>query len=310
MTKKLNINNIGVYLTLLVLVVIFSVLSSSFLTAGNMINLLRQIAINGLIAIGMTMVITTGGIDLSVGSILGLTAMISAYLMTSGVPPLVAVLVCLALGTLLGFLNGFIIAQYKLQAFIVTLATMTTFRGLTYVISNGKPISNISESSIFTFIGKGDIAGIPIPIFIFFAVFAVAYVLMTKTVFGRNVYATGGNETAAKLSGINVKSTYIRVYVISGLLAALAGLILISRLNSAQPTLGSGYELDAVAAVVIGGTSLAGGRGRISGTLIGILILGVISNGLNIIGVSSFYQEIVKGLIILIAVFLDRKNKN
>lgn len=309
MTKKINLSNLGVYLTLAVLVVIFSVLSSNFLTAGNMINLFRQIAINGLIAIGMTMVITTGGIDLSVGSILGLTAMVSAYLMTSGVPPIIAILVCLALGALLGLVNGFIIAQYKLQAFIVTLATMTTFRGLTYVISNGKPISNISDSSIFGFIGKGDILGIPIPIFIFFIAFAIAFVVLNKTVFGRNVYATGGNETAAKLSGVDVKKTHIMVYVISGLLAALAGLILISRLNSAQPTLGDGYELDAVAAVVIGGTSLAGGRGRISGTLIGILILGVISNGLNIIGVSSFYQEIVKGLIILVAVFLDRKNK-
>ncbi len=308
MSKKLKLANVGVYLTLIVLVVIFSLLSSNFLTAGNMINLFRQIAINGLIAIGMTMVITTGGIDLSVGSILGLTAMVSAYLMVNGTPAIIAVIICLALGALLGFLNGFIIAQYKLQAFIVTLATMTTFRGLTYVISDGKPISNISDSAVFTFIGKGDIFGIPIPIFIFFIAFAIAYIIMNKTVFGRNVYATGGNEMAAKLSGIDVKWTHIKVYVISGLLAAVAGLILISRLNSAQPTLGDGYELDAVAAVVIGGTSLAGGRGRISGTLIGILILGVISNGLNIIGVSSFYQEIVKGLIILIAVFLDRKN--
>lgn len=308
MSKKLNLQNIGVYITLAVLVVLFSVLSSSFLTVGNMINLFRQIAINGLIAIGMTMVITTGGIDLSVGSILGLTAMVSAYLMVSGVPAIVAIIICLALGALLGLVNGFIIAQYKLQAFIVTLATMTTFRGLTYVISDGKPISNISTSSAFTFIGKGDILGIPIPIFIFFIAFAIAYVVLNKTVFGRNVYATGGNETAAKLSGVDTKRTHMKVYVISGFLAALAGLILISRLNSAQPTLGDGYELDAVAAVVIGGTSLAGGRGRISGTLIGILILGVISNGLNIIGVSSFYQEIVKGLIILIAVFLDRKN--
>ncbi len=308
MTKKINLSNLGVYLTLIILIVIFSLLSNNFLTTGNMLNLLRQIAINGLIAIGMTMVITTGGIDLSVGSILGLTAMISAFLMTSGVPPIISIVTCLMLGALLGFINGFIIAQYKLQAFIVTLATMTTFRGLTYVISNGKPISNISDSTLFNFIGKGDILGIPIPIFIFFITFFIAYILMNKTVFGRNVYATGGNEVAAKLSGVDVKRTHIKVYVISGLLAALSGLILISRLNSAQPTLGDGYELDAVAAVVIGGTSLAGGRGRISGTLIGILILGVISNGLNIIGVSSFYQEIVKGLIILIAVFLDRKN--
>ncbi len=308
-TKKYNFANVGVYITLFVLILIFSLLSENFLTANNMINLFRQIAINGLIAIGMTLVITTGGIDLSVGSILGLTAMVTAFLMVSGISPFIAILVCLGLGALLGFINGYIIAQYKLQAFIVTLATMTTFRGVTYVICGGKPISNISDSVLFTFIGKGSLLGIPIPIFIFFIAFIIAYIVLNKTVFGRNVYATGGNETAAKLSGVDIKNTHIKVYVISGLLAALAGLILISRLNSAQPTLGDGYELDAVAAVVIGGTSLAGGRGRISGTLVGILILGIISNGLNIIGISSFYQEIVKGLIILIAVFLDRKNK-
>ncbi len=309
MSKKINLSNLGVYLTLIILLIIFSILSSNFLTVGNMMNLLRQIAINGLIAVGMTMVITTGGIDLSVGSILGLSAMVSAFLMVNGLPAIFAILICLLLGMLLGAVNGYIISKYKLQAFIVTLATMTTFRGMTYVISDGKPISNISQNAFFTFIGKGDILGIPIPIFIFFIIFGIAYIIMNKTVFGRNIYATGGNEKAAELSGVNVEKTHIKVYVISGFLAALAGLILISRLNSAQPTLGDGYELDAIAAVVIGGTSLTGGRGKISGTLIGILILGVISNGLNIIGVSSFYQEIVKGLIILIAVFLDRKNK-
>ncbi len=309
MSKKINLSNLGVYLTLIILLIIFSILSSNFLTVGNMMNLLRQIAINGLIAVGMTMVITTGGIDLSVGSILGLSAMVSAFLMVNGLPAIFAILICLLLGMFLGAVNGYIISKYKLQAFIVTLATMTTFRGMTYVISDGKPISNISQNAFFAFIGKGDILGIPIPIFIFFIVFGIAYIIMNKTVFGRNVYATGGKEKAAKLSGVDVEKTHIKVYIISGFLAALAGLILISRLNSAQPTLGDGYELDAIAAVVIGGTSLTGGRGRISGTLIGILILGVISNGLNIIGVSSFYQEIVKGLIILIAVFLDRKNK-
>ncbi len=308
MKNKINISNLGVYLTLLALVIVFSLLSSSFLTTGNLINLLRQISINGLIAVGMTLVITTGGIDLSVGSILGFSAMLTAFMITNGVPAILAMLICLVIGAVLGAINGFIISKYKLQAFIVTLATMTTFRGLTYVVSNGKPISNISESAAFSFIGKGDILGIPIPVFVFFSIFGIAYLVMTKTVFGRNIYATGGNEKAAKLSGINVEKTHMSVYIISGILAALAGLILISRLNSAQPTLGDGYELDAIAAVVIGGTSLTGGRGRISGTLIGILILGVISNGLNIVGVSSFYQEVVKGLIILIAVFLDRKN--
>lgn len=307
-TKILKSENFGIYMTLIFLTVVFTLASGNFMTVDNMLNLLRQIAINGLIALGMTMVITTSGIDLSVGAILGLTAMLTALLITSGVPAIIAIIIALIVGAFLGFINGILIAKYKLQAFIVTLATMTMYRGFTYVISNGKPVSNITEVGLFPFIGKGDILGIPVPIFIFFAAFIVVYIVMNKTVFGRNVYATGGNMKAAALSGIDVDKTQIKVYMISGVLATIAGLILISRLNSAQPTLGDGYELDAIAAAVIGGTSLAGGRSRISGTLIGILILGIISNGLNIIGVSSFYQEIVKGLIILVAVLIDKKN--
>ncbi len=304
-TKKMS--DYGMYFTLIALFILFSVLNANFLTASNMINLLRQISINGLIAIGMTMVITSDGIDLSVGATLGLTGMITALLITSGIPPILAIIICLLFGLILGAINGLLISKFKLQAFIVTLATMTIFRGFTYVISDGKPISNISSDSIFSFIGKGEIGFLPIPVLIFILVFIIGYFVMTKTVFGRNIYATGGNEKATKLAGIDTDKIRIKVYAISGLLASLAGLILISRLNSAQPTLGNGYELDAIAAVAIGGTSLAGGRGKITGTLIGILILGVISNGLNIIGVSSFYQEIIKGFIILIAVLIDRK---
>lgn len=301
-----NVREYGIYLTLVILFLFFSLISSSFLTINNMLNLLRQISINGLIAIGMTMVITTGGIDLSVGAILGLSGMITALLITSGVPPVIAILICLIIGGFLGLINGYLISRFKLQAFIVTLATMTIYRGLVYIISDGKPVSNISSESLFSFLGKGVFLGVPIPVYIFIIAFIIAYFVMNKTVFGRNIYATGGNEKAAKLSGINTKSINTKVYVISGILASLAGLILISRLNSAQPILGDGYELDAIAAVVIGGTSLAGGRGKIIGTMIGILILGIISNGLNIMGVSSFYQEVIKGIIILIAVLMDK----
>lgn len=300
----------GIYITLIVLFVLFAVLNSNFLTSSNMINLLRQISINGLIAIGMTMVITSDGIDLSVGATLGLTGMITALLITSGVPPFFAIIICLLIGTILGGINGVLISKFKLQAFIVTLATMTIYRGVTYVISDGKPISNISTDSILTFIGKGKIGFLPMPVLIFILAFIIGYFIMNKTVFGRNIYATGGNQVATRLAGIDTDKVKIKVYAISGFLAALAGLILVSRLNSAQPTLGDGYELDAIAAVAIGGTSLAGGRGRITGTLIGVLILGTISNGLNIMGISSFYQEIIKGLIILIAVLIDRKQNN
>lgn len=300
----------GIYITLIVLFVLFAVLNSNFLTSSNMINLLRQVSINGLIAIGMTMVITSDGIDLSVGATLGLTGMITALLITSGVPPFLAIIICLLIGTILGGINGVLISKFKLQAFIVTLATMTIYRGVTYVISDGKPISNISTDSILTFIGKGKIGFLPMPVLIFILAFIIGYFIMNKTVFGRNIYATGGNQVATRLAGIDTDKVKIKVYAISGFLAALAGLILVSRLNSAQPTLGDGYELDAIAAVAIGGTSLAGGRGRITGTLIGVLILGTISNGLNIMGISSFYQEIIKGLIILIAVLIDRKQNN
>lgn len=306
--KTKNLREYGVYITLAVLVVFFSVMSSTFLTAGNMLNLLRQISINGLIAVGMTLVITTGGIDLSTGAILGLSGMLTAIMITNGIPPFLAILICLLIGAVLGLINGFLIAKYKLQAFIVTLASMTVFRGFTYVISKGRPVSNVSSDSIFSFLGKGFILGIPVPVIILVIVLSIFCFIMSKTVFGRNIYATGGNEKASILSGINTDKIKLQVYMISGVLSALAGLILISRLNSAQPTLGDGYELDAIAAVVIGGTSLLGGKGKMTGTIIGILILGVISNGLNIVGVSSFYQEIIKGLIILVAVLLDRND--
>ncbi len=307
MIKKLG-NELGIFIALIGLIIFFTIFNQNFISLANILNLLRQVSINGLIAIGMTLVIITAGIDLSVGSILGLSGIAVALLLVSGVPPFLAIILTLLFAAVLGWVNGILISKYKLQPFIVTLATMTTYRGITYIVSNGKPISNLSEESIFTWIGRGSILGVPVPIIIFLSTTILFYFVMTKTVYGRNIYATGGNEEAAKLAGINVERIKISVYTISGILAAIAGLILVSRLDSAQPTLGSGYELDAIAAVVIGGTSLAGGKGRITGTFIGILIIGVLSNGLNIMGVSSFYQEVVKGLIILAAVLMDKKN--
>jgi len=300
----------GIYFALFILVIFFSIMDSNFLTTGNMTNLFRQISINGIISIGMTFVIITGGIDLSVGSVLALTSTIAALLLVTGIPFIIVLPVVLMTGILLGMTNGFLIAKLKLQPFIVTLATMTIFRGLTYVLTDGKPISDLTDSAFFSFIGRGDLFGIPVPVIIFILVFVSAYIILNKSVFGRNIYAIGGNEKAARLSGVSVNKIKMSVYVIAGFLATLAGIILLSRLNSAQPNLGVGYELDAIAAVVIGGTSLSGGRGKITGTLIGILIIGIISNGLNILGVPGFYQEIIKGLIILSAVLLDRFNKN
>lgn len=304
---KSSLQKLGPVIGLLLIVVIISVMSPSFLTMNNLFNVLRQVSINALIAFGMTFVILTGGIDLSVGSILALTGAVTAGMMSGGMDPILAMLLGVLLGVLLGAINGLIIAKGKVAPFIATLATMTIFRGLTLVYTEGRPISGLGDSFTFQMLGKGYIFGIPVPVITMAISFAVLYFILKKTTFGRRVYAVGGNEEASRLSGINVDRVKIYVYSLAGGLTAIASLILTSRLNSAQPTAGNMFELDAIAAVVLGGTSLTGGRGWIVGTLIGALIIGVLNNGLNLIGVSSFFQQVVKGAVILIAVLLDRK---
>ena len=299
--------DMGVVIALAVLVVVLSIVSPEFRTFDNMMSLMRQSAINGLIAFGMTCVILTGGIDLSVGSVLALTAAITAYLIKGGMAAGLAMLIGLLIGGIFGLISGVLVTKGRLQPFIATLITMTVYRGLTMVFTNGIPISGLGNSGLINFIGKGFIMGVPFPVIIFLAIFALMAFVLSKTTFGRRVYATGSNSVAAKLAGVNIDRTKLYVYIISGVLAALAGLILISRLNSAQPTLGQGYELDAIAAVALGGTSMNGGRGRIWGTFVGVLIIAVLSNGLNILGISSYYQAVVKGVVILIAVLSDRK---
>lgn len=306
-TSKDLLQKLGPLFGLLLIVVIISIMSPSFLTANNIFNVLRQVSISALIAFGMTFVILTGGIDLSVGSTLALTGAVAAGLLSSGVDPIIAMAVALILGLILGAINGVIIAKGKVAPFIATLATMTIYRGITLVYMDGKPISGLGDHASFQMFGKGYFLGIPVPVVTMVIAFFVLYFILRKTTFGRRVYAVGGNEEASRLSGINVNRITIAVYALTGMLAALAALILTSRLNSAQPTAGESYELDAIAAVVLGGTSLTGGRGWIVGTLIGALIIGVLNNGLNLIGVSSFYQQVVKGLVILFAVLLDRK---
>lgn len=301
------LQKLGPIIGLLVIIIIISILSPNFLSLNNILNVLRQVSINALIAFGMTFVILTGGIDLSVGSILALTGAVTAGLMSSGVDPILAMMVGLLLGATLGAINGLIIAKGKVAPFIATLATMTIYRGVTLVYTEGRPISGLGDSVTFQFLGKGYFLGLPIPVVTMIISFIVLYFILKKTTFGRRVYAVGGNEEASILSGINADRIKIYVYALTGLLAALAALILTSRLNSAQPTAGNMFELDAIAAVVLGGTSLTGGRGWIVGTLIGALIIGVLNNGLNLIGVSSFFQQVVKGAVILLAVLLDRK---
>ncbi len=298
---------IAPFIGLILIIIIITAINPSFLSMSNILNVLRQVSINALIAFGMTFVILTGGIDLSVGSILALTGAVTAGMMASGIDPILAMLLGLFLGAVLGAINGVIIAKGKVAPFIATLATMTIYRGLTLVYTEGRPISGLGDSMSFQMLGKGYFLGIPVPVVTMLVSFGILYFILKKTTFGRRVYAVGGNEEASVLSGINADRIKIYVYSLVGALAALASLILTSRLNSAQPTAGQMFELDAIAAVVLGGTSLTGGRGWIVGTLIGALIIGVLNNGLNLIGVSSFFQQVVKGAVILLAVLLDRK---
>ncbi len=299
--------NLGTILALLILICFVSVLNPAFLQVSNLLNLMRQLIINGFVALGMTFVILTGGIDLSVGSTLALSSAVFAWLMQSGISTILAIIIAILLGLILGLINGLLITKGKLAPFIVTLATMTIFRGLTLVLMDGRPIAGQKDDFAFQFLGKGQIFGIPFQVILFIIVYLILWMLLNKTSYGRKIFAVGGNEKASFISGINIAKSKTFVYIISALMAVLSGLVLTSRLNSAQPTAGSAYEMDAIAAVVLGGTSMTGGSGSLTGTLIGILILGVLNNGLNLLGVSSFYQQIVKGIVILIAVLIDRK---
>lgn len=305
-TKEL-ITKLGPLIGLFLLVIVITVLNPSFLSVNNLLNVLRQVSISALIAFGMTFVILTGGIDLSVGSTLALTGAVAASLLAGGTDPFIAMGLALILGLVLGAVNGVIITKGKVAPFIATLATMTIYRGLTLVYTEGRPVSGLGDSLAFQLFGKGYFFGIPVPVITMVVSFAILYFILHKTTFGRRVYAVGGNEEAAKLSGISPDRVKIAVYAITGFLAAMSALILTSRLNSAQPTAGESYELDAIAAVVLGGTSLTGGKGWIFGTLVGALIIGVLNNGMNLIGVSSFFQQVVKGVVILLAVLIDRK---
>lgn len=272
-------------IALLVLIAVVSSMSPSFFTLNNLFNILQQTSVNVIMAVGMTLVILTSGIDLSVGSLL-------------------------ALGAVIGACTGVIVAKGKVQAFIATLVMMLLLRGATMVYTNGSPVNTgfTDEADSFGWFGIGRQLGVPTPIWIMAVVFIAAWYMLHHTRLGRYIYALGGNEAATRLSGISVDKVKIIVYSLCGLLAALAGVIEVARLSSAQPTAGTGYELDAIAAVVLGGTSLAGGKGHIVGTLIGALILGFLNNGLNLLGVSSYYQMIVKAVVILLAVLVDNKS--
>lgn len=304
-------------IALLILCIALTLLSDKFLTADNAWNVMRQISVNICIATGMTLVVLTAGIDLSVGSVLALSGAVGAGLLKNGLQfpsqnlyvgftVLGAVLAGLTAGSALGLFNGWTITRFKVPPFVATLAMLTIARGLTFLWTKGFPISNLGPD--FDFIGVGWFLGIPIPVWISAFIVMVAVFLTHKTVLGRHIYAIGGNENAARLSGVRVNRVKTIVYTIAGCLAAVGGIMVTARLDSAQPNAGISYELDAIAAVVIGGTSLAGGKGSIMGTVVGAVLIGVLNNGLVLLDVSPFWQQVVKGMVILVAVVIDKAN--
>jgi ribose transport system permease protein len=294
----------GIVFAFLIICAVMTILSPVFLTVTNIRNVVRQSSIFGVMAIGMTFVILTGGIDLSVGSVLAVAGAIAAGMLKGGAGMLPVVALALVIGIGCGLANGLIITIGRIAPFVVTLGMMSIARSLTLIYTKGYPISGFSGP--FRFIGGGDVASIPFPIIVFALTVVIAWLILTQTRLGRYTYAIGGNEETVKLSGIDSNRYKVIVYVISGITAAMSALILTSRLNSAEPVAGQGYELDVIAAVVIGGTSLSGGTGSVWGTLIGALLIGVINNGMNLLGISPYFQLLVKGLIIIGAVLLDR----
>ncbi|MCG8499476.1 MAG: ribose ABC transporter permease [Firmicutes bacterium] len=308
-----NIRDFATLIGLFLLCAVISILQPVFLSPNNLINVVMQSSINASIAIGITFVILTGGIDLSVGSILALSGVVMASSLQAGHPLALSILIALVIGTICGLINGFLIAKGKLPPFIATLGMMSMARGLALVYTNGRPISGFSKA--FRWFGTGYVfkteyfSGIPAQIVITVALYIIAYYILKYTRLGRYTYAIGGNEEAARLSGINVKKYKMIIYGISGLMASVGAIILTARLNSAQPIAGIMYELDAIAATVIGGTSTVGGEGKITGTLIGALIMGVLRNGLNLLDVSSYLQQLIIGAVIVIAVLIDKYRK-
>lgn len=306
--RKRFMEKYAILIAFLLLCMVISVLRPTFLTPSNLIIVLNQTSINGILAVGVTFVLITAGIDISIGSIVGLSGVVSAMVARSGMPIILAFATGILTGFLVGAIIGLLVTKGKLAPYIVTLGFLTIIRGTAMLVSGGRPISGLSND--YGQLGNGNILGvIPIPVIVFLICALIAHILLSNLVIGRHIYAVGGNGRAAETSGISQNKVKMFVHVASGTCAGIAGIILSSRIITGQPNAGEGYELDAIAAAVVGGTSLAGGTGGIPGTIIGALIIGVIANGLDLLGISSYWQDIVKGLIIVIAVLLDRNKK-
>ncbi len=301
-------NTFGIVMVLLIMIAGLSIATPYFLKPVNIINVIRQISFIAIIAFGSTLVIITAGIDLSPGSVVGVTSVVATMLAHPGDNIFIAIIAGLLIGITAGFINGFLISKMGTPPFIATLGMITAARGAAMLASGGRPVNDIADE--FVFIGAGRVWGVPVPIIILVIIAFIMYVVLNKTPFGRHILAVGGNEEAAKLSGINIGKVKLMVYMIAGLLASVAGIMMSARVASGQPALGVGYEMDAIASTVIGGTSLTGGIGSIGGTLCGALIIGVINNGMNLLGINAYWQQIVKGVIIVFAVILDQmRNK-
>jgi ribose transport system permease protein len=306
-----HLQEYGILAVFLLEVVFFSLVSNHFLTPENLLNVTLQTSIIAIIAVGMTFVILTAGIDLSVGSLVALTGVVTAWILKFNLPPTWGLGLAVSGGLLAGIISGatagFFITYFRVTPFIATLALMTIWRGLAYIWVEGRPIWGLPPQ--FDFLGSGRLAGIPFPSLVMLAVYLLAWFTLQHTQFGRNVYAVGGNAEAARLAGIPTQKILLRVYMICGALASLSGILLASRMSSGQPNAGLMYELDVIAAVVVGGTSLFGGRGSVAGTFIGAMLIGVLRNGLNLTGVGSYVQQVVLGVVILLAVLLDQLKK-
>ncbi len=299
----------GIIIAFVAICAVLSLLNQYFLTPLNIVNVLRQASINGILAIGLTFVILTGGIDLSVGSLLAVSGILGASVVTGAHPgsPAAATALGVAAGFVLGSVNGLLVAWLRVPAFVATLGMLSIARGLTFISNDGMPVPHLAPA--FLKLGQGFVLGAPVPVLLFGAVVLLAWIVLRFTTYGRYVYAVGGNERSARTSGIATRRVVFSVYAISGALAGLAGLLLAARTTSALPQAGVSYELDAIAAVVIGGTSLTGGAGSPVGTLFGALIIAVINNGLDLMGVSSYYQQVIKGAIIVFAVLVDSSRR-
>lgn len=295
----------GIVIILILLCIFFAIKNPAFIGVNNIINILRQVAINGIIAVGMTMVLVTGGMDLSVGSVAGIGTVFCGLMLVAGLPWYVALLVCLIMGFIIGLFNAFLICNLNLPPMIATIGTMTSLRGVCYLVTNGSPVFGFPEDILF--LGKGTVFGIiPVPVILMIVIFILGILFLQKTRYGTYIYGIGGNEEASRLSGINTKKIKYLCYGVCGALSALAGVVLLARVNSGQPKSGDGYEMDVITACVLGGVSVSGGEGKLSFVTFGVLLMGVLSNGLIMINVSDYWQQAISGLVLIFAVAFDQ----